>query len=443
METEPFFTTDIFLGIISLYPITLHVVIGFVILILLLIASAMISGSEVAYFSLRPADLQQINDSKKKQHKTIRNMLDNPEKLLATILVANNFVNVGIVILSTYIAHNLVDFSQSRILGFIIEVVLITFILLLFGEILPKIYAGHRSLSFATFMARPLRIAWNLFAPLTGILVHSTSFVNKRMARTRQNLSLDKISQALEMTSKEELSEEKGILEGIVKFGSTSVYQVMTPRIDLFAIENDESPERLLNLIPQSGYSRIPVYEGNIDNIIGILYVKDLIAHIKKMEAFRWQSLIRPPYFVPENKKIDDLLLEFQKSKVHLAIVVDEYGGTSGIVTLEDILEEIVGDIVDEFDDDDVLFTKINENTYLFDGKIQMNDFYRICEINDDYFADIKGEADTLAGLLLEMKNDFPKLNEKLSFRHIDFIVESLDKRRIKKIKVVFNNPAG
>jgi gliding motility-associated protein GldE len=362
-----------------------------------------------------------------------------PDKLLATILIANNFINVGIVILSTYLVNKTIDFSNAPVLGFIIQVVVITFIILLFGEILPKIYASNYKLQFAMFMARPIKICTVLFSPLSFLLIHSTSFVNKRRSKYGKNLSIDDISHALELTSSEDETEDKGILEGIVKFGSTNVYQIMTPRIDVVAVENDTTPSKIIEMINHSGYSRIPVYNETFDNVEGILYIKDLLPHLDHLESFNWQSLLRQPYYVPENKKIDDLLKEFQKNKVHVAIVVDEYGGTSGIVTLEDILEEIVGDIVDEFDDDDNLYTKINDNTFLFDGKTQLNDFYRICDLDDNFFDEIKGEADTLAGLLLEIKRNFPKLNEKISSQNIDFYVESVDNRRIKKIKVVFN----
>jgi putative hemolysin len=429
----------VYSGNISFYPINTGIIIGLIVLILLLLFSALISGAEVAFFSLSPSSKLFINQSKRQVHHLIRDLLMVPDKLLATILVANTFVNVGIVILSTYLFNNTVNFSDFKLLGFIIEIVLITFILLLFGEILPKIYAGSFSMSFAEFMSRPLLICSKLFTPLTFILIHSTSFVDKRLVKHNVNISIEDISQALELTSKEELSDDKGILEGIVKFGSTSVYQIMTPRIDVVAIENDYTADKIIKLINESGYSRIPVFDDTFDKIDGILYIKDLLPHLNQLDTFQWQSLLRPPYYVPENKKIDDLLKEFQKEKVHMAIVVDEYGGTAGIVTLEDILEEIVGDITDEFDDDDLLFSKLNDNTYLFDGKTQLIDFYRICDLDDNYFHEIKGEADTLAGLLLEMKGNFPKLNEKLLYQNIDFIVESLDKRRIKKIKVVFN----
>lgn len=290
-------------------------------------------------------------------------------------------------------------------------------------------------------MARPVYFLSILFYPLSYFLVHVTNLFNHRKASQGSNLSIDEISQALELTSSEDNMEDKGILEGIVKFGSTNVYQIMTPRIDVVAIDIETPAEKIIEIINNSGYSRIPVYTETFDKIEGILYIKDLLPFISNIESLEWQSLMRQPYYIPENKKIDDLLKEFQKNKVHMAIVVDEYGGTSGIVTLEDILEEIVGDISDEFDDDeDAFFTKINEFTYIFDGKTQLNDFYRVCNLDDHLFDEIKGEADSLAGLLLEIKSNFPKLNEKISFENIDFYIEAIDKRRIKKIKVVFNN---
>lgn len=418
---------------------TIHLV-GIAFLMLLLFASALISGSEVAFFSLSPVDKNKINDSKKRNYRLIKTLLENPEKLLATILVVNNFVNVAIIILSTYLVHNTVDFSNSPFLGFALEVIVITFIILLFGEILPKIYASNSPLSFAASMASPLRVSSKVVSPISFVLIGSTSFVNRRMGKYNKNLSIDEISHALELTSEEELSEDKGILEGIINFGSTDVDQIMTPRIDAIAIDFEAKYTKAINTVTQSGYSRIPVYNETFDNIAGILYVKDLLPHIDKKDDFKWQNLLRPPYYVPENKKIDDLLKEFQHSKVHMAIVVDEYGGTSGIVTLEDILEEIVGDITDEFDDDDRLYSQVNDHTYLFDGKTQLNDFFRICNLDNYALDEIKGEADTLAGLLLEMKGDFPIKNEKLIYKHFEFFVEDIDKRRIRKIKVVFNN---
>lgn len=424
---------------IQFYQVETFHLIGFAALLLLLFFSALISGSEVAFFSLSPTDRNKLSESKKKIHQLILEMLNLPEKLLATILVANNFINVGIVILSTYMVNNLVDFTNEPIVGFIMEVVVITFVILLFGEILPKIYASSYSLPFAGFMARPLKILSVIFSPIIFILIRSTSIVNRRISRYNKNLSIDELSQAFELTDENEFDEDKGILEGIINFGSTSVDQIMTPRIDVVAVDEQFSYLKIIDIVKESGYSRIPVYNETFDHISGILYVKDLLPHLDKPDSFNWQVLQRPPYYIPENKKIDDLLKDFQKNKVHMAIVVDEYGGTSGIVTLEDILEEIVGDIIDEFDDEDRPFVIINDNTYLFDGKTQLNDFYRICNIESGSLDEVKGDADTLAGLLLEMKGDFPVLNEKINYQNIDFTVEDMDKRRIKKIKVVFN----
>lgn len=419
-------------------PITVEAIIGIIVLIFLLIFSGLVSGSEVAFFSLSPNDNELLKNSTKKSHKNVLELSNTPNKLLATILVANNFVNIAIVILSTFIFHSLIDFSQAPILGFLVEIIFITFILLLFGEILPKIYASNYSLWFSGLMARPLQVCSRIFKPLIAILIKSTDAVNKRLAVKNRNISIDEISQALELTNEDEISEEKGILEGIVKFGTTEVDQIMTPRTDVTGIEKSFTLQKIVNIINQTGYSRIPVYEENFDNVVGILYIKDLLPYINSSD-FEWETIIRSPYFVPENKKIDDLLKEFQQEKVHMAVVVDEYGGSSGIVTLEDILEEIVGDIVDEFDDDDRLYAKLNDNTFIFDGKTPLNDFYRICNLDDNYFEEVKGDADTLAGLILESKGDFPKSNEQLTLLNLDFIIESIDNRRIKKIKVIFN----
>lgn len=440
METDSIPHINSFLQDITFHPINWSIIIGLTVLVILLICSALISGSEVAFFSLSPTEKDIINNTETKKHSYIKAHIKLPNHLLGTILIANNFINVGIIILSTYLFHKTVDFSSSPILGFIIEVIFITFLLLLFGEILPKIYASHTALPFAELMAIPLLYLSKLLLPLNKLLISTTSIVNKQMAKQSKNISIDEISQALELTSEIELSNDKGILEGIIKFGTTSVDQIMTPRIDVITIDFTESYDKVLSVIKDSGYSRIPIFNETFDNVEGILYIKDLLSHFDKPADYKWQSIIRPPFYVPENKKIDDLLKEFQKSKVHMAIVVDEYGGTSGIVTLEDILEEIVGDIVDEFDEDDRLYAKIDERTYIFDGKTQLNDFFRICIIDNHFFDKIKGEADTLAGLLLEMKGDFPLMHEKLTYKNIDFIVEALNKRRIVKIKVVFNN---
>jgi len=440
LETDSIPLPDPLIWDLSFYPLNWISILVFLALAFLIICTALISGSEVAFFSLTPSDKSIIRDSKKKTHNIIRDLLSVPDKLLTTVLVANVFVKVSIVILSTYLVHKTINVTNTPVLGFVFEILAITFILLLFSEILPKIWASKTPMRVAEFMARPINLLSKILSPISFIFIKTTSIVTLRQKKHNQNISIDEISQALELTDEEELSDDKGILEGIIKFGSTDVDQIMTPRIDVIAIEINETFDEIINVINESGYSRIPVYNETFDNIEGVLYIKDLLLHLQDQTDFRWQTLIRPTYYVPENKKIDDLLKEFQKTKVHMAIVVDEYGGTSGIVTLEDILEEIVGDITDEFDDDDQLYSKINDYTFIFDGKTQLNDFYRICDIDNDLFDDIKGEADTLAGLLLEMKGNFTKQGEILKYKNIDFITESLDKRRIKKIKVVFNN---
>lgn len=436
METDPL---PIFTAVnwdIHFYPITTAVILSLVLVILLLLSSALISGSEVAYFSLSPQDHEKLKSTKRKQDITILQNLENPEKLLATILVANNFVNVGIVILSAYTTQKLFDFSTAPTIGFIFQVVIITFILLLFGEIIPKVYATSHCLRFARLMAIPLKILERIFSPINSILIHSTSFVNKRFQKQSQNISVDELSQALELTLEHEHAEDKEILEGIVKFGNKNVVEIMRSRVDVEALEMKDSYSKVINLINESGYSRIPVYSGSFDNIKGILYIKDLLPHIHKKENFKWQTIIRPPFYVPETKKIDDLLEEFQKNKVHMAIVVDEYGGSSGIVTLEDVLEEIVGEISDEFDEEENYFTKVTANKYLFDGKILLHDFYKITGTNDHVFDEYKGDADTLAGLILELKGEIPLPHEKLECENFVFSIESVDNRRIKKIEV-------
>jgi len=380
--------------------------------------------------------LRSIKTSGNKNDKRILKNLGNPEKLLATILVANNFVNIGIVILSAFITGNLFEIADSPIWEFIVQVVLITFFLLLFGEIIPKVYATHFSVKFARFMALPLHTLEKIFRPVNAILIYSTGFVNKRLKKHMKNISMDEISQALELTSEKELSEEKEILEGIVKFGNINVGEVMKPRVEVVAIDINTNFKEVLRIINKSGYSRIPVYNNSFDNINGILYIKDLLPHTHKTNSFKWQTLIRPPFYVPETKKINSLLEEFQKNKVHLAIVVDEYGGTSGIVTLEDILEEIVGEITDEFDEEVNLYTKLKENQFLFKGKTPLMDFYKTINCPDTIFDDVKGDADTLAGLILELKGDIPEKNEKLSCKQFYFTIKEVDKRRIKEIMV-------
>lgn len=437
METDPLLALAIFEGWkIEFQPLTIQMIIASLIVVLLLLSSALISGSEVAYFSLSAAEKEKLKKKSGTNQRVLDN-LGNPEKLLATILVANNFVNVGIIILTSYVTSNLVTFADAPVLEFVFQVVLITFFLLLFGEIIPKVYAAHSALRFAKMMALPLQTLERLCRPINAILIFSTGFVNRRLQKHRKNISMDEISQALELTSEHELSEEKDILEGIVKFGNKNVSEIMRSRVDVVAIEIKTEFDEVIRIINDSGFSRIPVYIDSFDNVSGILYIKDILPHSQKTKAFKWQTLIRPPFYVPDTKKISSLLEEFQKAKIHLAIVVDEYGGTSGIVTLEDILEEIVGDITDEFDEEEKFYTRVNEKTFVFDAKVLLGDFYRITECNDGVFDDVKGDADTLAGLILELKGEIPKLNEEIKCKQFTFTIKEVDNRRIKQIKVL------
>ncbi len=366
-------------------------------------------------------------------------MLGLPEKLLATILVANNLVNLGIIIISTHFTTSLFDYSNSEVLGLIIEVIAITSLIVLFGEILPKIYAIRYAVKFAEFMAVPLNILEKIFRPVNFVLINSTSFINKRLSAHRKNISMNDLSEALEL-ARDEITEERKILKGIVQFGNIDVKEIMTSRVDVLGVKIKTRLKPLVKIIVESGYSRIPVYNQDLDNINGILYVKDLLPHLEKPDSFNWQSLIRPPYYVPETKKISELLKEFQTSKIHMAVVVDEYGGTSGIITLEDILEEIVGEITDESDEDQINFVKIDEDNYLFEAKIMLHDFCRILNVDEEVFSNVKGEADTLAGLILELKNELPKKNEVFKVENFQFIIKSVDQRRIKQVQVTFKS---
>ena len=418
------------------YPADPGSILAIFIVLILLVGSALISGSEVAYFSLSPTDKQNLEERGTRNSRTVLELIRKPVRLLGTILITNNFINVGIVIISSFVMNRLIDFGASKTLQFLAQVVVVTFILLLFGEILPKLYANLYASRFAQFMAYPLKFFENLFYPISSMLMYSTSMVNRRLARKKQNISMDDLSEALELTS-EDISEEKNILEGIIKFGNIDVKEIMKARITVISADIKTNLHELISIAIDSGYSRIPIYDKTFDNVKGILYIKDLLPHIQKSKNFKWQSLIRPLYYVPENKKIDDLLNEFQTKKIHMAIVVDEYGGTSGIITLEDIIEEIVGEITDESDEDEVFFDQISGNEYLFDGKILLNDLYKILETEDDIFESVKGDADTLAGLILELKGDFPDRGEKTSFRNFEFIIEAVDKRRIKQIRLI------
>lgn len=420
-----------------LVPDNINVVLGFVLLVVLLICSAMISGAEVALFSLSKSDLEDENLKSKKQIQIISKLLVRPKKLLATILVANNFINIGIVILFAFLGNYIFASIASPLAKFILEVVVITFLILLFGEILPKIYASRNNLKFATFMAYPLRVLDVLFSPLSLPMRSITLGIHNKLGKQKSNLSVDQLSQALELTSEHDTTkEEQKILQGIVSFGNTDTKQVMQPRIDVFALNVEQPYSEIIPEIIDNGYSRIPVYKDNMDTIIGVLYVKDLLPYIDK-KGFDWTTLLREPFFVPENKKLDDLMAEFQEKKVHLAMVVDEYGGTSGLVSLEDIIEEIVGDISDEFDDEDLIYSKLDDKNYAFEGKTALKDFYKIIKIEDDaIFENHKGEAETLAGFILENSGGFPKRNSKINFEKYVFTIEALDKKRIKRVKV-------
>ncbi|MCG2460203.1 gliding motility-associated protein GldE [Flavobacteriaceae bacterium F89] len=411
-------------------------------LVFLLMCSALISGAEVAFFGL---SVTEINDLEQKNTSTGNitvKLLERPKKLLATILIANNTINIGIVLLFSSIGDYLFARMNQYWLGvvpvrFLMEVVIATFLILMFGEILPKIYANRNQLQFTRLMAYPLKVMDFLFSPLSMPMRSATLFLHKRLGKQKSGLSVDQLSQALELTSEGDTTkEEQKILRGIVSFGNTDTKQVMRPRIDIFALRSEMKFPEVIEEIQKHGYSRVPVFSEHMDNVLGVLYVKDLLPYIDR-KTFNWMTLIREPYFVPENKKLDNLLLEFQEKKNHLAVVVDEYGGTSGIVTLEDIIEEIVGDISDEFDDEDLIFSKLDDHNYVFDGKTALKDFYRVAKIMDEGdFEEQKGESETIAGFVLEIAGNFPKRGEKVVFKDYQFIVESLDKKRLRQIKV-------
>lgn len=416
-----------------------------VILLILLICSGLISGAEVAMFSLSQKDLDSEESSKSEALDTVIKLLKDPKKLLATILVANNFINIAIVILFANLGDSLFSSIDSQInfgvfqitLVFFIEVVVLTFLILLFGEILPKVYANRNNIKFSKFMAKPLMFLDRFFSPISWPMKSVTLLIHRNLGKQKSNLNVNYLSQALELTSQDDTTkQEQKILKGIVSFGNTDTKQVMRPRIDIFALEKSTDFKTIIPEILKHGYSRIPVYEDNIDSVVGVLYVKDLLPHLKKKQ-FQWTSLMRAPFFVPENKKLDDLMVEFQEKKVHLAIVVDEYGGTSGVVSLEDIIEEIVGDISDEFDDDDLIYSKIDNHNFVFEGKTPLKDFYRIIKLEDfTSFEENKGEAETLAGFVLERSKSFPKVKSKIAFQDYTFVIEALDNKRIKQIKV-------
>jgi gliding motility-associated protein GldE len=439
LEPEFAFTYLAYRPGVIINPFDFKIIIGFIVLALLLLGSALISASEVAYFSFRPEDIEKFKNNRNKKSQSVLKLYNMPEKLLSTILVANNTINITIVLLSAFISSKIFDFSADPVIGFIIEAVVITFLLLFFGEIMPKVYASRNNVVTAMFMALPLLILEKLFRPVTALLTLSSSFVKKRTRTRRSRISMDDLSDALELTS-DELDEDEKILKGIVNFGNINVSAIMCPRIHVTAVDIQSGFNGIMPVIISSGFSRIPVYSDSFDNVKGILYAKDVLPYMNNPEMFKWQTLLRPPYFVPETKKINDLLKEFQVKKNHMAVVIDEYGGTSGIVTLEDILEEIVGEITDESDTDEVLYRKVDDRTYIFEGKILLNDFYKVLGIENEPFEEVKGESETLAGLILELTGEIPEKDQVVKYRNFSFMIESADRRRIKQIRVEINN---
>jgi gliding motility-associated protein GldE len=426
------------LGIVLLQP-TWGAWVALVLAILLLLASGFASGSEIAFFSLTPNDLSKLDPDHDQRDATIVDLRNNQQRTLATILITNNLVNVTIIMLLNYFFAQVVDFGSSVLLEFVCVTVVLTFLLLLFGEIIPKLYCGQHALSFCRIAAGGISMLGRLFHPMASVLMRAGFLAEKVVSQENHVLSVDDLEQALELTDKRELADEKNMLEGIVRFGDETVKEVMTSRQDVVDLDFKSTFPDVLRCIVENNYSRIPVYQNTIDNVRGILYIKDLLPHLQKPANFRWQTLIRPPYFVPETKKIDDLLKEFQQNKVHIAIVVDEFGGTSGLVTLEDILEEIVGEINDEYDEEEKNYVRLNANTYIFEGKTLLTDLYKVLNLDDDTFDPVAGDADTLAGLMLELKGDFPKLHERMEYDRFKFEILEVEGHRIAKIKVVLS----
>ena len=411
-------------------------VIAIVLAMLLLYASGFVSASEIAFFSLTPSDLNEIEEEKHSSDTRIKSLLADSERLLATILISNNFVNVMIIMLCNYFFASVIDFGGSRLLEFLVITVILTFLLLLFGEIMPKIYSAQNALAFSRRAAPVLSVLSYVFKPISSVLVRSTVFINKIAYKKPQGLSVDELSQALELTDKDEISEESNMLEGIIRFGEETAKEVMTSRLDMVDLDIDSTFSDVLKCVVENGYSRIPVYQDNRDNVKGVLYIKDLLPYLEKGDEFNWRKLIRPAFFVPETKMIDDLLRDFQTNKVHMAIVVDEFGGTSGIVTMEDIIEEIVGEINDEYDDEERTYVKVSDDVYIFEAKTLLSDFYKIMKTNPDEFEEVSDDAETLAGFILAVKGEFPSLNEEIVFGRYTFKVLEMDARRILKVKV-------
>lgn len=439
METEPL-SASLLMPFLT---VDIALIVQFAIFCLLLLCSAIISGSEVALFSLSPTEIDELKEDHNSANNLIARMVENPKKLLATVLIANNLVNISIVLISPELTNFAFGGIKNPILRDVMDIGLVAFVLLLCGEILPKIYANRNNLAFAKRVAYFIYILDTIFTPISLPMKSFTVWIQKRLGKTKSNISVGQLSQALELASEEDTTnEEKKLLESIVSFGNTETCEVMVPRVDIFALSEDTPFSEVLSEIVKIGYSRIPVYRENLDNITGVIYIKDLLPYIEKTD-FEWTKVMRKAFFVPENKKLDDLLSEFQEKKIHLAVVVDEYGGTCGIITLEDIMEEIVGSINDEFDDDDVTYSKINDHTYIFEGKTVLKDFYRIVKMDDEnilLFDEKRGEAETLAGFLLEISGNFPQKGKPIVFHNYSFTVEAFDKHRIKEIKVKINS---
>ena len=425
---------------ITFHAPTLGVWIAFAIVLVLLLCSGFVSASEIAFFSLTPNERNTIDEDEHKADKKVASLLDDRDRLLATILISNNLVNVAVIIILYFCFDKTINFGQAKWLEFLVMTVLLTLLLLLFGEVIPKIYSAQHSLAFCRFAAPKLQVLSKLFWPLSKILIQSKVITKRFVNHESEMLTVDDLEKAMELTDKKDIAEESNMLKGIIRFGGEMAKEIMTSRVDIVDLDIKASFRDVLDCIVANNYSRIPVYQDTQDNIKGVLYIKDLLPHLGKPQGFRWQTLIRPAYFVPETKMVDDLLRDFQANKVHIAIVVDEFGGTSGIVTMEDILEEIVGEINDEYDDEEKPYQRLNQNTYIFEAKTLMSDFTKILGFDDDYFENIEGEAETLAGLLLEIKGEFPAQGERIEYKRVTFDVLEVDQRRIVKVKVIVHN---
>lgn len=429
---------DVFCSISYQQP-TLGVIVAFCLALFLLLCSGFVSASEIAFFSLTPSDINEVEEGKHRSDKRIMALREDSERLLANILISNNLVNIAIITLLDFVFMKVLDFGGSDVLQFILMTVVLTFLLLLFGEVIPKIYSAQHALAFCRFAAPALCNISKVLRPLSNLLIRSKVVTRRFVHSDTQSLTVDDLEKAMELTDQKDIAQESSMLEGIIRFGGEMAREIMTSRVDIVALNINTPFPEVLKCIVENNYSRIPVYQGTQDNIKGVLYIKDLLPHLGKPTSFRWQSLIRPPYFVPETKMIDDLLRDFQSNKVHMAIVVDEFGGTSGLVTMEDIIEEIVGEINDEYDDEEKPYQRLNQNTYMFEAKVLLADFMKILDLDDDYFEEVEGEADTLAGLLLEIKGEFPQLHERITYKDFSFEVMEMDERRIVKVKVIFH----